>query len=106
LHVPRNVRPGGWVEFQDFEIDYYSQDGSLKKDHALRRWLDIAYGAEEKTGRTLRPGRKLENWAREAGFVNLHVEKFVLPIGTWPKDKKLVCDSQVSSVACNLANEN
>jgi hypothetical protein len=27
----------------------------------------------------------------EAGFTNVHVVKQVLPIGTWPKDPKLVC---------------
>lgn len=28
---------------------------------------------------------------RDAGFVNVHVEKKVLPIGPWPKDPRLVC---------------
>jgi hypothetical protein len=80
------------VEFQDFDIDYYSQDSSLSKTHAMRRWLDIAYGAEENTGRTLRPGKKLEEWVKDAGFTNVHVVKNLLPLGTWPKDTKLVRD--------------
>lgn len=84
-----NIRPGGWVEFQDFDIDYYSQDGSLSKTHAMRRWLDIAYGAEENTQRSLRPGPKIEGWVRDAGFTNVQVVKNVLPLGTWPKDPKL-----------------
>ena len=86
----RNTRPGGWVEFQDFDIDYYSQDASLSKTHAMRRWLDIAYGAEQNTQRSLRPGPKIEGWVRDAGFTNVHVVKNVLPLGTWPKDPKLV----------------
>jgi SAM-dependent methyltransferase len=33
-----NLRPGGWVEIYDFDIDFYSGDGSLKDEHALREW--------------------------------------------------------------------
>jgi hypothetical protein len=36
----RHTKPGGWVEFGEFDIDYYSQDGTLAKDSALRRWLE------------------------------------------------------------------
>lgn len=85
----RGLRPGGWVEFQDFDIDYYSQDGSLTKDHAMRRWLDYAYEAEPITGRTLRPGPRIEAWVKEAGFTNVQVVKNVLPLGPWPKDRSL-----------------
>ena len=85
------LQPGGWVEFQDFDIDYYSQDGSLTKDHAMRRWLDFSYDAAKQTGRTLQPGKMLEGWANEAGFVNVQVVKTPLPLGSWPKDPRLVC---------------
>ena len=84
-----HLRPGGWVEFQDFDIDYYSQDGSLTTDHALRRWLTTAYGAESITGRSLRPGKHLEKWMQDAGFQNVSVIKTPLPLGVWPKDKRL-----------------
>ncbi|KIW99890.1 uncharacterized protein Z518_10818 [Rhinocladiella mackenziei CBS 650.93] len=84
-----HLKPGGWVEFQDFDIDYYSQDGSLTPDHALRRWLTTAYGAEKQTGRTLCPGKYLERWVHEAGFTNVQVVKSPLPLGVWPKDQKL-----------------
>lgn len=84
-----NLKPGGWVEFQDFDLDYYSQDGSLTPEHALRRWLTTAYDAEKYTERSLRPGKNLEQWMREAGFVNVQAVKSLLPLGTWPKDKKL-----------------
>jgi hypothetical protein len=86
----RNVRPGGWVEFGDFDIDYYSQDGSLSKDSPLRRWLDYFDLVSAKTGRTNQPGLRLETWMKEAGFINVQAVKQILPIGTWPKDPKLV----------------
>jgi hypothetical protein len=45
----------------------------------------------KKDGRDPSPGPKLEKWARDAGFVDIHVEKKPLPLGTWPADKRLVC---------------
>ncbi|KIX95772.1 uncharacterized protein Z520_08480 [Fonsecaea multimorphosa CBS 102226] len=84
-----NLNPGGWVEFQDFDIDYYSQDGSLTEEHALRRWLLLCSEAAAKIGRTLHVGRRLEQWAKEAGFINVQVVKVPVPIGPWPKDKRL-----------------
>lgn len=84
-----HLKPGGWVEFLDFDIDYYSRDGTLTSDHALRRWLTISYDAEKTTKRSLRPGKYLEQWVREAGFTNVAVVKSPLPLGTWPKDQRL-----------------
>jgi len=84
-----HLKPGGWAEFQDFDIDYYSQDGSLTNDHALRRWLTMSYDAENATKRSLRPGKHLAQWMREAGFVDIHVVRSPLPLGIWPRDMKL-----------------
>ena len=83
----QQLKPGGWAEFQDFDIDYYSQDGSLTPDHALRRWLTNAYDAETTTKRTLRPGKYIAGWMREAGFTNIQAIRTPLPLGLWPKDK-------------------
>ncbi|KAL1976522.1 hypothetical protein VTN31DRAFT_2804 [Thermomyces dupontii] len=35
------------------------------------------------------PRRSPQNkWFKDAGFVNIHVEKFVVPYGVWPKDPR------------------
>lgn len=64
----------------------------------------MAYGAEAVTGRTLRPGKKLEGWVRDAGFANVHVVKNVLPIGAWPKDPKLASVLPVPDTLSSLKN--
>ncbi len=87
----QNLQPGGWAEFSDFDIDYYSQDGSLNRDSALCRWIEYHYQAIEITGKINTPGPKLEAWFRDAGFANIQVIKQTLPIGPWPKDPRLVC---------------
>jgi len=33
------------------------------------------------------PGPHLEQYIRDAGYVDVHVEKIHLPLGPWPKDK-------------------
>jgi hypothetical protein len=40
--------------------------------------------------RTYAPGPELKKWAEEAGYVNVTEEIIPLPIGLWPKDKRLV----------------
>lgn len=89
--VFRHLRPGGWVEFADFDQDYYSQDDTLKHDSALQRWRQLFQESVQVNGRTLRPGPDLERWLRDAGFVNVGVFKKIVPVGPWPKDPKLVC---------------
>lgn len=85
----RPVRPGGWVEFQDWDCYPCSEDGSLNGT-GLQRYHEEVYGAFEMAGYEARPGVKLERWFKNAGFVNIHVEKFIIPYSVWPKDPHFV----------------
>lgn len=82
----QHLQPGGFAEFIDFDINYYSQDGTLTADHALSRWMANATEATKVTGRVLHPGGQIEGWMREAGFVDIEVRRTPLPIGQWPRD--------------------
>ncbi|KAK4125908.1 hypothetical protein N657DRAFT_678938 [Parathielavia appendiculata] len=64
----KNLTPGGYAEFQDFNLLYYSEDGTLTLNHALREWITALCGAAESLGRDPNPGSKLKAWVREAGF--------------------------------------
>ena len=85
-----NTEPGGWAEFQDFDITYYSEDGSLKEEHALLKWITTLRDAAQDFGREASPGPKLVEWMKDAGFEGITDEKLRMPIGPWPKDKHLV----------------
>ena len=85
----RSVKPSGCVEFQDWDAYPISEDGSLDGT-GLQRYYDEVYGAFEEAGYEVHPGPKLEQWFRDAGFVNIHVEKIFIPYGVWPKDPYLV----------------
>ncbi|KKA24215.1 hypothetical protein T310_1754 [Rasamsonia emersonii CBS 393.64] len=84
-----NTVPGGWVEFHDWDAVLYSEDDSLK-DTALQQYYDVVRNAFIGSGYELDPGPKLEGWFREVGFENIHVQKYVVPLGIWPKDEHLV----------------
>jgi hypothetical protein len=86
----RNVKPGGWVEFQDFNLKYYSDDDTLKDDSDTSKWVDILLDASRKNGREPNPGPLLEGWVKDAGFTNIQHEKVKLPIGPWAKNKQKV----------------
>ena len=88
-----HTKPGGWAEFQDFDIQYYSEDGSLKKEHSMLQWNTTLLDASADLGREPNPGPKLPGWMKDAGFENVTHARFRLPVGPWPKDKHLVCSA-------------
>lgn len=86
----QHTKPGGWAEFQDFDLTYYSEDGSLKEEQQISKWITTLIAAAHRFGRDPCPGSKLEGWMKDAGYENVQHEKFRLPIGPWAKDKHLV----------------
>ena len=82
--------PGEWAEFQDFDLKYYSEDGSLREDQNIQKWITTLLKAAENFGRDPSPGSKLEQYMRDAGFEDVQHEKYRMPIGPWAKDKHLV----------------
>ena len=90
LTVARNTSPGGWVEFIDLDLVWTSPDGSLLEEHAGKRFNNEFIKASHAAGIEPCPGLYLEKWMKDAGFKDVKAEKFVWPVGTWPKDKHLV----------------
>lgn len=84
-----NTSSGGWVEFQDFNWLYYSEDGTLKEDSHTFKWISNLLKASRQIGREPSPGPRLEGWVKDAGFSNVTHQKFKFPIGPWPKDQRL-----------------
>lgn len=89
----QHTKPGGWCEFKDFNLDITSSDDSLPKDSNILKYHLLLVEAINKVGRTHCPGPKLKGWVTAAGYENVHEEVVGVPIGTWPKEKKFVCQS-------------
>ncbi|KAF4811513.1 putative methyltransferase tdiE [Colletotrichum siamense] len=76
----------GWVEFQDWDLLYRSDDGTITDKHESLRMVKIFIDVCRQIGREACPGPLQEQLARDAGFVNIVHQKFKVPIGPWAKD--------------------
>ncbi|KAI9830543.1 MAG: hypothetical protein M1819_005501 [Sarea resinae] len=83
-----NLQSGGWVEFQDYDLNVRVDDNSLDGT-VVAQLHDLICGACEKLGRTAAPGPKLKGWVEGAGFDNVKEVVYKLPLGPWTKDAKL-----------------
>ncbi|KAL5332377.1 S-adenosyl-L-methionine-dependent methyltransferase [Aspergillus crustosus] len=83
------TKPGGWVEFQDFHLVNYSEDGTLREGNNVNRFYELLREACDKVNRPVTVGKELGKWAEEAGFVNVVHAKFQLPLGIWPREKRM-----------------
>ncbi|EGC41502.1 conserved hypothetical protein [Histoplasma capsulatum var. duboisii H88] len=64
------LKPGGWAEFQDWDAMVQSADDSTKGTSIEQYFLNTL-PAFESAGYSTRPGRYLEKWMKDAGFVNI-----------------------------------
>ncbi|KAF2872337.1 S-adenosyl-L-methionine-dependent methyltransferase [Massariosphaeria phaeospora] len=81
-----NVKPGGWVEFQDFDLEQYAEDGSYSQTSDTAMYYRMLKTSASVAGKVAFPGPQLEQWIRDAGFANVTAHRFKLPLGPWPKD--------------------
>ncbi|KAI4167086.1 MAG: hypothetical protein LQ343_007490 [Gyalolechia ehrenbergii] len=84
------TNPGGYSEFQDYDLLFYSEDGSLTDELPISEWITTLLQASRKFGRDPCPGPRLEGHMRDAGFKDVQVSKYKIPIGPWAKDPHLV----------------
>ena len=69
---------------------FYTTNGEFKTGCPADIWgKEVAAGCQG-LGRDPHPGHKLEGWFKETGFVNIHHLHLPVPLGPWPKDKKMV----------------
>jgi hypothetical protein len=85
-----DIKPGGWIEVQDFDFELCSQDDTLTDEHELKKWSTNLLQASRQNGRDPQPTALMEQWLTSAGFVNVQRHEFVVPVGYWPKDKRMV----------------
>ena len=83
----RCLKPGGYVEFQDWDVTLYSQDDTLPFDCPLNRWTRLVIESLAMMGSEPCPGLHLEKWMKDAGFVDGVVNRTPVPMGNWPKDR-------------------
>ncbi|KAI8650706.1 hypothetical protein NCS57_01405100 [Fusarium keratoplasticum] len=83
------LKPGGWVEHVELWGITKSDDGSLKDNSPLKKWVEVFEKIGALTGKGFFYGHKAADFQREAGFENLVERRLKMPLGPWPKDKRL-----------------
>jgi hypothetical protein len=84
-----HVKPGGWVEWHEKHPLFLSDDNSLPEESALATWGKTFFEASEKFGTSASSPRHLKAWMEDAGFIDVEEHILKLPIGLWPKNKRL-----------------
>lgn len=84
------LKPGGWVENQEFDCQILSDDHTIPDDSVVQKWVKLWNEGAQKAGATGRCyPNDLAQQMRQAGFVDVTILEFKMPIGPWPKDKRL-----------------
>lgn len=85
-----SMKPGGWIECQEFDLNISSDDNTIPEDSYVLQWQNLWEEGVQKAGMT---GRcypdKMADQMREAGFINIKILPFKMPIGPWAKDPML-----------------
>jgi len=81
-----NLKPGGWMESQEYYPTVYCDDGTMPPEYPFAEWTRAWDSAAMHLGKPLRIGNKLKKWYEQAGFVDVHEEIFRIPINAWAKD--------------------
>jgi hypothetical protein len=78
------------MECGDLDFTFYTRNGVYTQDCPVGEWSRLHSQGLQNLGVDPSPSQKLEEWMRSAGFINIRCERFTLPLGPWPKDKKMV----------------
>ncbi|KAK4443922.1 S-adenosyl-L-methionine-dependent methyltransferase [Podospora aff. communis PSN243] len=90
--VFRCLKPGGWFQHLEpnIELRCDNPDVPYGEDHVYKQWAKLFYDAGDRIDRSFRIDEEIMvGWASGAGFKDVTQQKFKLPIGGWPKDKRL-----------------
>lgn len=60
-----------------------------QRNYAYKTWARWMHDACERQGRPIRIAKKVRKWMIAAGYVDVQVVTTKIPIGSWPKDKRL-----------------
>ncbi|KAF8859227.1 S-adenosyl-L-methionine-dependent methyltransferase [Acephala macrosclerotiorum] len=84
-----HLKPGGYVEFQCVTGVLQSDDDTVPKDSAFRKFSDSLKSSCEKFGTPVDDPMRWKGWFEERGFEDVTQQIIKLPCNTWPKDKRM-----------------
>ncbi|KAM0428629.1 hypothetical protein ACHAPT_006992 [Fusarium lateritium] len=90
----RCCTPGGWVQSCEADIHFFSDDGTTDDPEVapvLKTWANLYEAGAAATKRSffLQQENLQEKGIEAAGFTDMKVVNYKLPVGGWPRDPKL-----------------
>jgi hypothetical protein len=86
----RCLKPGGYIESQEFDLMALTIDDSLPPSSAISYWCELMDVGARKGGMELRLSpSKLKTAMISVGFEDVTIREFKLPIGLWSEDREL-----------------
>ncbi|KAI0121216.1 S-adenosyl-L-methionine-dependent methyltransferase [Xylariales sp. AK1849] len=84
-----NIKPGGWMEWQELHGWMQCDDGTMPPDDPAFGMYKLVNEAFAKLGYDTHIAAKLADPMKDAGFVNVQCTVKKIPIGTWARDRRL-----------------
>lgn len=86
----RHTKPGGYIELQEMDYMGVIQPTSRNPGTNFITWITEQNKAAQKFGINIRTSSSfLKTGLETAGFTDIEIHDFKLPIGPWPKQKRL-----------------
>ena len=78
------------MEAQEISVDAKTDDNSFPENSFIRQWCSNQEAAAQKMGISLwLTGEEIKEHMEAAGFQNVEIRSYKIPIGPWPAEKKL-----------------
>jgi SAM-dependent methyltransferase len=84
-----HLKPGGWLELSATVPDIRSDDDSIPKNSSYLEAGKIFFEMANKMATPLEAPRSWKEQAERNGFVDVKEVIYKLPMGPWPRDKRL-----------------
>ncbi|KAK1988427.1 methyltransferase domain-containing protein [Colletotrichum cereale] len=87
--VMAGLKPGGWVEMQEYDAWIFSDDDSFDRAVWTKEWVTKLDEASKLYGKQINVAKHHKQWMIEAGFEDVQELVYRIPIGPWAKDSAL-----------------
>jgi SAM-dependent methyltransferase len=84
------LKPGGSIEVSEIRTHFQCVDGSFEeRGKACKHWEETFHEIAGGMGFDFDPILKVPAFLESAGFKNVTIDSRIVPVGPWPKNKKL-----------------
>lgn len=86
----KTLKPGGKREFVEIGLNWECLDGTFDPNGSCGTWTKNFHRiATEVLGMDFNPIPKIAGWLSDAGFEEVEEHDEIVPIGPWPRDRRL-----------------